>query len=384
MKLVILSDVYLPFLSGVSTVVHHLSKEYPRFGIDVTLVVPSPRFHLDTLFRRDRKYNRNIFLVPSSRLFKIYDELRFPLRMFVPLNGLDDECILQIHSPMVLGTAGVKKIRRLRDKKKIKCALVGIFHTRVSEYFSKRMNENIANKLARLTDFYTKHIYRRMDVTILLSNYVRSIVERIGIDNTFYLPNPLNRAYFIPPKKNVDYFFEGLEPYSYFLYLGRISHEKKVDLLAKIICSKKRDYKFVFAGSEPLLEYLKNKFGNGNCIFLGRVSFKAQKALYRDAVAFVSASDWEVQPMTFLEAMAQGTPSVASVIGGQRDYLVDGFNSLLFRDPLEIPSLLDRLWSNMELRETLGYNARKTAERYHPENLIPRHKRFFEILLTKI
>ncbi|MGQ4891659.1 MAG: glycosyltransferase [Candidatus Njordarchaeia archaeon] len=384
MKVVLMSDVYLPFLSGVCTAVYVLSRELPRHGVDLTLAVPSPSFGLGKIV--DDYANRKVIMIPSTSLHGLYGEMRFPVRFYDAREEIvDGETVFNVHSPMIFGTAAVKKLRRLRDKDGLNFGIVGVFHSRMDDYLLKRVPKALAKKLARGIDFYIKHIFNRMDLTTTPSTHTKAIGLRLGIRNIITLPNPLNRAHYMHPKKRIDEIYDFLEPKKYFLWLGRISHEKRIHILPELFCKKlKNDIKFVFGGEGPLLNYLKKKYENKNCIFLGRVPPENQKPLYRDAIAFISASDWETQGLTFVEAMAQGTPVIAYKEGGQMDFLKHMYNSLIFEKDIQILEYAELLRKNEDLRERLGKNALKTAMRYHPDNIIPKYIKVYKWTLEKV
>jgi glycosyltransferase involved in cell wall biosynthesis len=75
-------------------------------------------------------------------------------------------------------------------------------------------------------------------------------------------------------------------------------------------------------------------------MFTGRVSHDAMPSLLRSADLLVDVAWYEPFGMAVLEAMACGTPVVASAIGGHRDTVVDGTTGVLV--PPGQPSLLAR------------------------------------------
>jgi glycosyltransferase involved in cell wall biosynthesis len=75
-------------------------------------------------------------------------------------------------------------------------------------------------------------------------------------------------------------------------------------------------------------------------MFTGRVSHDAMPSLLRSADLLVDVAWYEPFGMAVLEAMACGTPVVASAIGGHRDTVVDGTTGVLV--PPGRPSLLSR------------------------------------------
>ena len=75
-------------------------------------------------------------------------------------------------------------------------------------------------------------------------------------------------------------------------------------------------------------------------------------------------------PMTLIEAMAAGTPVIASSIGALKELVKDRFNGLFFTvgDPDDLADKITWLWEHEETRDKMGMNARKEFERkYTPE-----------------
>jgi glycogen(starch) synthase len=99
--------------------------------------------------------------------------------------------------------------------------------------------------------------------------------------------------------------------------------------------------------------------------FLGFEGHDRMPALYRDHDAFVFPSIWQ-EPfgLTFLEAMASGTPVVSTTGGGHGECLVDGENALTFRaaDAASLASCLERLMADPELGRRLADRGRRLVE----------------------
>ncbi len=90
---------------------------------------------------------------------------------------------------------------------------------------------------------------------------------------------------------------------------------------------------------------------------VGHVADEALLAsAYREARAVVLPSEYEAFGLVLLEAMAQGTPVVASRVGGIPEIVDDGRTGLLVppHEPSALAEALGRLWSDPELRRRLG------------------------------
>ncbi|MCE8419829.1 glycosyltransferase [Rhodovulum sulfidophilum] len=82
-----------------------------------------------------------------------------------------------------------------------------------------------------------------------------------------------------------------------------------------------------------------------------------------DVLALTSFGAGEAAPVTVMEAMATGLPTVVSAIGGTPDMIEDGVDGLLVpqRDEEAIAAALRRLAADPALRARIGQAARKTA-----------------------
>ena len=164
------------------------------------------------------------------------------------------------------------------------------------------------------------------------------------------------------------------------LFVGRIEPLKGIDTLIQAIAILRSRGFYVclsVIGGEPgtgqqgsemarLQEMCQQAGLNDLVAFLGK---KAQETLpyyYSAAEVVVVPSHYESFGMVALEAMACGTPVVASQVGGLAYLIQDGING--YSVPVDDPQLLaDRLMdllSDQNLRETLGRNAAQSAQEY--------------------
>jgi len=86
-------------------------------------------------------------------------------------------------------------------------------------------------------------------------------------------------------------------------------------------------------------------------------------AAYRDARALVLPSEYEAFGLVLLEAMAQGTPVVASRVGGIPEVVEDGRTGLLVPSGSTeaLGEALERIWTDPALARRLGEAGRTTV-----------------------
>lgn len=111
----------------------------------------------------------------------------------------------------------------------------------------------------------------------------------------------------------------------YYLFLGRLSAEKGVDVLLRAFATMP-DLRIRIAGTGPDEERLKALAeGMDNVEFLGFKSGRELSDLTAGAKAIIVPSTlYENNPMTIIEAYASGTPAIGSHIGGIPEIIPEG------------------------------------------------------------
>jgi glycosyltransferase involved in cell wall biosynthesis len=147
-----------------------------------------------------------------------------------------------------------------------------------------------------------------------------------------------------------DYIPNGISPFShrapdlitqwklsarqYFLCVGRLVPEKRMEDVIHAFCLKPRSCKLVIVGDSAAADQyvdslLKLAGNNSSVIFTGYQYGEALEELYANALAFVTASELEGLPMALLEALSCGTMSVTSDIAPHRE-LMNTLQGLFF------------------------------------------------------
>jgi glycosyltransferase involved in cell wall biosynthesis len=219
-----------------------------------------------------------------------------------------------------------------------------------------------------LRRFVDRHLIApRAQTMIAVSALDRSRMiqrERIPADRIFLRPNGilrprgvergrLRRELGVPPGVPIVGF------------VGRLSPEKRVDLLIDAIATAAREHELmcVIVGSGPEEGRLRALVSA--CGAAGRVSFLGNRtdavSLAADFDVAVLPSDREGCPLVLLEFMALARPIVATRVGGVPDLVADGVHGLLVEpgDPRAIAEAISRLLHDAYLSEALGRAARR-------------------------
>ena len=152
------------------------------------------------------------------------------------------------------------------------------------------------------------------------------------------------------------------------LFLGRLDANKSPDVLLRAsrdMLEQHSDTKLVFGGDgyPERYEALARELGIADrCEFVGWITGDDKERLFERAGVYCLPSKNEGMPMSVLEAMAHGVPTIATPVGGVPQVIEDGVNGYLMPvdDEGRLSELLCRLMDSQGLRASIGAAARAT------------------------
>lgn len=155
------------------------------------------------------------------------------------------------------------------------------------------------------------------------------------------------------------------------LFLGRLDARKSPDVLLRAsreVLKRFPETKVIFGGDGEVEknEALAKELGIADrCEFHGWVSGDEREALFERAAVYCLPSKNEGLPMSVLEAMARGIPTVATPVGGIPQVIENGTTGFLVKvDDVEaLAEKLMLLLGNSTLRKTVGAASRETIKR---------------------
>jgi glycosyltransferase involved in cell wall biosynthesis len=173
------------------------------------------------------------------------------------------------------------------------------------------------------------------------------------------------------------------------LFVGRVEKRKGADVLLGAvpqILAKIPDCRFVFIGS--ISEDVKTQIAEASpqVSFLSMIPHEALPEWYQRAAIFVAPSRWDNSPNTIYEAMACGTPVVASRVGGIPEVIDDGVSGLLVSpgDSRALGEAIISLLLDKPRLEKMGQRAyEKALNQYAAEKISERTIAFYKQALAR-
>ncbi len=214
----------------------------------------------------------------------------------------------------------------------------------------------------------------------------------------------IGRFYPIPEDEAKEVIGQGKCP-RLLLFVGRIEPLKGIDTLIRALAILRRDgamehecYSLAIIGGDPeaapeemsaemtRLQNLCHDLGLDDLVvFLGKRSQDTLPYYYSAAEILIMPSHYESFGMVALEAMACGTPVVASQVGGLAFLVQDGITGFVVPggDAEALARTLEKLMNDPELREQLGNQAAEYAHFYSWDKIASRVKSVYGEMLSE-
>ena len=363
MRIAMLADSYYPTRDGVVTSISTIRKSLEDLGHEVYIIAPDPGEGKRT------EDDRVIWI--SAMKFKKYDGYYVPISPFLKLALIKRLKIDVLH---VHGIATMA-LRSLATTHFLNIATVLTFHTMVDDAAVRYMPLNIPEeRMKKLIWIYIRKILGKMDAVVVPMESIRKemISNRIGNDRIVTIPTGIDSSNFNPRIDGTGFRRKyGLGENKVIIHVGRMSFEKNIPLVIRAM--RQIDATLALAGNGPErknLEGLVEELGLVDKIrFLGFVPDDELPQAYTAADAAVSASGFETQGLSILEAMASGLPVACYNKRAFADLIHDGENGFLFEDEEGCARALRKCLDASEelraesVRTAKSYDLRTSAER---------------------
>jgi len=282
---------------------------------------------------------------------------------FPPIMQILDYIQREQFTEIIISTPGPVGLTGLLAAKMLNLQTSGIYHTDIPEYVRILTDDRFLESLAWS---YMHWLYGQMDTVFVNSEQYRKCwVDRgFAPEKLKILPRGLDTDLFNPARRDLTFWpgsgANGQEVR--LLYVGRISREKDLDVLATAY-KKIRDtgvpVKLYLVGHGPYTEALTAALPDA--VFLGYLKGEALARAYASADVFVFPSTTDTFGNVVLEAQASGLPVIVSDLGGPKELVDDGMTGIVTKahDPEDFARAIEQLARSATTRSRMGEEARR-------------------------
>ncbi len=332
-------------VNGVALTLRQMKACAQRLGLDYQFISCSD---LDNV--------EGIKMFPPIKVFDLpeYSELKlaFPSVLEV-MDYIYEGNFTHLHSatPGPVGLVGLLLARLLKKP------FYATYHTAIPQYVGKLTEDDLLEDFAKK---YTYWFYKMADKVFVPSKAFEDELRANGIkrERIVLMPRGVDIERFAFKNGNGQH--DGYR----LLYVGRISREKNLNILAEAYKMIERDdIDLTFVGDGPYLEELRDLLRGCRASFPGYLTGEALVRAYHESDLFIMPSTTDTFGNVILEAHACGVPTIVTDRGGpcenivpdETGLIVQGNNALALK--LAIESLL-----NKDRLADMGKKARAAVE----------------------
>lgn len=381
MKILIASDFYKPVINGVVTSIDNLKSGLELLGHEVRIL---------TLSSTTKSYYEDgVYYIGSADAERIYPDTRLPMRSVK--NEVKE--ILEwkpdvIHTQNEFCTFYIVK-RKLDRKHSI--PIVHTYHTVYGDYTHYFFKSKRIGLMAVV--LCTKLLGRRVDCIVAPTDKIYKIVNSYGVACQVHtIPSgiALEKFYKQDSKEDISEVRKSLnisDDALVLLSVSRLGKEKNLDELIRCMNRiKEKNIVLVIAGDGPekkKLKRLAEKMDLSDKIkFTGMIAPKKIPLYYHMADLFVSASTSEAQGLTYIEALASGTPILCKKDDCLIGVLEEEKNGYIFGNEKEFVYKLNKYLA-CEDKQQMSENASKIVEKYSKESFVNSLLTLYETYVSK-
>src|SRR5437588_12194158 len=342
-------------VNGVATTIRKMTAEGATAGKELTVITSRNELTVDDIPIKNFKPIGE-FELPEYELQK----LSFP-----PLLQMLDYIQRERFSEVIISTPGPIGLTALLAAKMLNLQTSGIYHTDFPQYVRILTEDSF---LESVTWRYMHWFYDQLDTVFVNSEEYRESWIKRGFDPTKLkiFPRGLDTQLFHPTRRDPVFFekFGGENGQTRLLYVGRISREKDLDLLAEAY-RRLRDeglsIQLFVVGHGPYARELSESLPEA--LFTGYLTGGELAAAYASADIFVFPSTTDTFGNVIIEAQASGVPVIVSDSGGPKELVEDNRNGLITKshDVEDLTRAIRELVADPDRRKRMGNFARESV-----------------------
>ena len=284
---------------------------------------------------------------------------------FPPILQMLDYIQRERFTEIIISTPGPVGLTALLAAKMLNLQTSGIYHTDFPQYIRILTEDSFLESVAW---GYMHWFYGQLDTVFVNSEeYKQSWIKR-GFDpaKLKILPRGLDTELFHPGRRDSAFFekFGASNGELRLLYVGRISREKDLDLLAdayRRLRKERLPVRLFVVGHGPYSEALAKSLPDA--FFTGYLRGTELATAYASSDIFVFPSTTDTFGNVILEAQASGLPVVVSDSGGPKELVAHKANGLITRshNVEDFTDAIRALVTDQPLRKRMANSARDSV-----------------------
>jgi glycosyltransferase involved in cell wall biosynthesis len=284
---------------------------------------------------------------------------------FPPILQILDYIQREKFTEIIISTPGPVGLTGLLAAKMLNLQTSGIYHTDFPQYIRILTEDSFLESVAWR---YMHWFYGQLDTVFVNSEEYRQSWVRRGFDpgKLKIFPRGLDTDLFSPAQREPAFWekFGAANGQVRLLYVGRISREKDLDILAgayRRLRSEGLPVQLIIVGHGPYSDVFAESLPEA--LFTGYLVGKELATAYASADIFVFPSTTDTFGNVIIEAQASGVPVVVSDSGGPKELVQDKANGFITksRDVDDFTRAIRALVTNPALRQRMGDSARKSV-----------------------
>src|SRR5947209_2966463 len=339
-------------VNGVATTIRRMVAAGATAGRDLTVVVSRRELSID---------NIPIKNFPPIGEFEL-PEYELQKLSFPPILQMLDYIQRDKFTEIIISTPGPVGLTGLLAAKMLNLQTSGIYHTDFPQYIRILTEDSFLESVAWR---YMHWFYGQLDTVYVNSEEYRQSWVKRGFDpaKLKIFPRGLDTELFTPARREQAFWekFGASNGQVRLLYVGRISREKDLDLLAAAYYRLRDEglpVQLFIVGHGPYSEAFAKSLPEA--FFTGYLTVNELATAYASADIFVFPSTTDTFGNVIIEAQASGVPVVVSDSGGPKELVEDKANGLITksRDVEDFARAIGALVTDSALRERMGESAR--------------------------
>lgn len=389
MRIGIFSDTYPPFVNGVSTSISVLKKYLEKQGHQVYVVTVN-----NEKFNYSFEENGKVIKVPGVAV-GIYDYRLTSIYPLKVINKIKKWNLDVIHSQTEFGIGTFARI----IARQFNIPLVHTYHTMYEDYVEAvakgYFNTTGRNLVEYFTNFYCDKTVNELIVPTKKTYDL--FKEKYKYNrNVHIIPNGIDLEKYYKENCDQDKIREikeqlGIEPHDFvILYVGRLGQEKDVEFLldAEIkLLKRHKNCKLVYVGDGPqmgsLQKRVKKEKIEDKVLFTGKVPLTEVPNYYQLATIFSTASHFETQGLTVVEALAGSIPVLCVRDESFTAAVIPGLNGDLFDNQKDYINYIEKYFKNPSILEHYIQQAKNSAEVNSGEYFAQRALKVYQLAVDK-